>query len=189
MPDAKHDLSYALQNMCPLVIHCQLCPLTFSDESAMSAHYDTAHAQTNSPSPVPSQPDLADQCDTVSPRSEHSCTAHAPTSNSSPPAQPEHSDTGHAETNSQSSPLQSRPERPVVKRSCEVCSITFARMNSLRRHMRTAHSVSDVKDLKCDVCSKYFQNKGNLKTHLSTVHGRGDVRRFLCDVCCKSFCT
>ena len=39
-------LSYiALFQVWPQGIQCQLCPMTFSDQSAINAHYDTAHAQ------------------------------------------------------------------------------------------------------------------------------------------------
>ena len=47
-------------------IQCQLCPMTFSDQSAISAHYDTAHAQRNTrvpPPPRPEHPDAKYPCE------------------------------------------------------------------------------------------------------------------------------
>ena len=41
-------------------IQCQLCHVTFSDHSALSVHYDTAHAQSSS---RPQHPDARYECE------------------------------------------------------------------------------------------------------------------------------
>ena len=47
-------------------VQCQLCPMTFSDQSAISAHYNTVHVRSNTrapPPPRPEHPDAKYPCD------------------------------------------------------------------------------------------------------------------------------
>ena len=45
----------------PPGIQCQICYMTFSDQSAISAHYDTAHAQSSTSKPE--RPDARYECE------------------------------------------------------------------------------------------------------------------------------
>ena len=49
----------------PPGIQCQVCHMTFSDQSAVNAHYDTSHAQSNTRRPParPEHPDARHKCE------------------------------------------------------------------------------------------------------------------------------
>ena len=50
-------LVLCLQVLTPGAIQCQLCHMTFNDQAAISAHYDTAHAHGSS------RPDARHECE------------------------------------------------------------------------------------------------------------------------------
>ena len=166
--------------------------MTFSDQSAMSAHNDKAHApsktkpstKTSTRPPRPEHPYAKHQCDicgrkftTVSSLNLHQRTVH------------HHYNTARVlrSPSAISAPRPLRPEHPNAKHPCVVCGRKFTRACDMRVHLKTVHVVGDVKTFQCDVCFKNFNRKGTLKTHLSIVHRIGDVKIFQCEVCSKMF--
>ena len=129
-------------------VQCQLCPMTFSDQSAISAHYDTAHAQSNPRAPLP-------------PRPEH------------PDAQYPCEFCGRKFTQRQGMRLHVRTVHGVgdVKTfRCDVCSRVFKRKGSLAGHLLTVHGLGDVKSFPCDFCSYVAKRKGDLNIHVRRMH-------------------
>ena len=53
---------------------------------------------------------------------------------------------------------------------CESCGKSFARVENLKRHVKTVHE--GVKDHKYDSCGKSFSQAGILKKHVEINHDR-----------------
>ena len=145
----------------PSCIQCQICYMMFSDQSAISAHYDTAHAQSNTKTlaPRPEHPNARHKCDVcgrkftkISNLGVHIRTVHSVDG-------PSH--------------------------QCEVCGRKFTQKISLRKHLETVHS-ADGPRYKCEVCGKKFTQKGSLSLHLETVHC-ADGTRHECEICGRKF--
>ena len=118
--------------------------MTFNDQSAINAHYDTAHAQSTGHS-RPERPDARHECEVCGRKftvkrslSKHLLAVHG---------------VGGIQTF-----------------QCDVCSQLFREKSSLRRHMAAAHELVDVKTFQCEFCFKVFNQKGNLNRHLRNIH-------------------
>ena len=145
-------------------IQCQLCPMTFSDQSAISAHNDTAHVHSNTrapPPPRPEHPDAKYPCEvcgrkftTSSHMRKHMITVHG---------------IGDVKTF-----------------QCDVCSKTFKEKDKLKRHLSAVHRLGDVTMFLCQLCPKVCMYKSNLKRHIAFVHNI-DAKTFKCDICFKVF--
>ena len=125
-------------------IQCQICHVTFSDQSAISAHYDTAHAQSSS-STKPEHPDARYECEVCGRKftlkfnlKRHVATLHS---------------VGDVKTF-----------------QCDVCSRVFKWKGALTRHFNIVHGVGDIKTFQCDICSRVFKHKSDLKRHIQNVH-------------------
>jgi len=74
--------------------------------------------------------------------------------------------------------------------SCSMCQKSFAKHCWLARHMRVAHSNSDVIGFCCprDTCDRVYVDSRNVKSHVASHH---DDQSFTCTVatCNKSFMT
>ena len=118
--------------------------MTFSDHSAISAHYDTAHAQ--SCRSRPEHPDARHECEVC----------------------------GRKFTEKRSLNLHLKTIHGVgdVKTfQCDVCSQVFKEKGNLKKHLAVVHGFGDVKTFQCELCSKVFNRKGNLNVHVRNVHG------------------
>ena len=148
-----------LQAECPPLIECQLCHMTFSDQSTISTHYDTEHRQ-------PTRRRRAEhgtgnhECDICGKRYSvkqmlniHRASAH-----------------GIGE---------------VPSFQCEHCSRKFNHKGTLKQHLSLIHRKGDVNEYKCDICCKVFNVKGSYNRHMAVAHGVGDWKTFPCDVCGK----
>ena len=134
--------------MWPPGIQCQLCPMTFSNESAISAHYDTAHAPSNTRAPPPPRPEHPD--------ARHPCNV-----------------CGRNFTLKQNLRKHMRTVHKIgdVKTfRCDVCFKSFTQKGSLKLHLSTVHGLGDVSGFSCNQCSYVAGQKGNLKRHLAKVH-------------------
>ena len=160
LQNVLQDLTSAVQS--------QLCPMTFSNQSVISAHFDTAHAQSNNRAPAPPRPEHPDAkhpCEVCGRKFTQSCQMRV------------HMRTVHGVGDAKNF-------------QCDVCSKAFNKKSNLKQHLATVHRLGDVSTFKCDVCTKVFTKctqKGNLKKHLSAVHALGDVITFQCDLCSKVF--
>ena len=116
--------------------------MTFSDSAAISAHYDTAHAQSNS---RPEHPDARYECEVCGRK--FTKKGHLKI----------HLSTVHGVGD-------------VRTFQCDVCSRVFKEKGGLTRHLNTVHAIGDVKTFRCDVCSRVFKEKSNLVRHMNTFH-------------------
>ena len=126
-------------------IQCQICHMTFSDQSAISAHYDTAHAQSSSRPPRPEHPDARYECEVCGRKfirklnlKQHLSSVHG---------------VGDVKTF-----------------QCDVCSYVAKQKGHLKRHLMYVHCIGDVKTFQCHICSRVFKHKHHLKDHLKNVH-------------------
>ena len=144
----------------PPWIQCTSCHMTFSDQSAINAHYVTVHARSNRPG----RPEH--------PNARHSCQ-HCGRKFTTKQHLEIHLSTIHGVGN-------------VTVFQCDRCSKILKTKGALTRHMALVHGVGDVPELMCHLCSKVMRQKGHLRTHLACVHGV-DVQEYRCGFCSKSF--
>ena len=116
--------------------------MTFSDSSAISAHYDTAHAQSSG---RPERADARHECDVCGRKFTEKRSLKR------------HINAIHGDGD-------------VQTFECSVCSKVFNVKGNLTQHLSTVHGVGDVKTFECDVCSKIFNRKSSLTLHLRCVH-------------------
>ena len=90
-------------------IQCQLCHMTFSDQSAINIHYDTAHSQQ--PRQVATYQYPCDLCDKRF-ASKNGLKLHAASA--------------HGVGN-------------VTKNKCDICGREFAQKSTLNRHIKQVH--------------------------------------------------
>ena len=116
--------------------------MTFSNQSAISAHYDTAHAQSSG---KPEHPDARYKCEVCCRKfvdkyvlKKHLSTVHG--------------------------------AGDVKTFQCDSCSRMFKEKSKLKRHISRVHGVGNVETFQCDVCSRVFKDKHDLKRHLKSVH-------------------
>ena len=145
----------------PPGIECQICHMTFSDQSAIIAHYGTKHGQPTrrrrSERGTGSQ-----KCDICgmkfAAKSQlrfHQANAHG---------------------------IDDTP--PSFK--CDLCSRQFNHKTVLKRHLAAVHRQGDVTVFNCEICDKAFGRKDSCERHMAVVHGViGDFKTFVCDVCGK----
>ena len=119
--------------------------MMFSDQSAISAHYDTAHAQSSSRPPRPEHPDARHECEVCGRKfvekyhlKNHLSTVHG---------------VGEVRTF-----------------QCDVCSRVFKEKGALTRHLNIVHGIGDVKTFQCDICSRVYKRKADLNRHITIVH-------------------
>ena len=119
----------------------------FSDQSAISTHYYTAHAFSYRPE----HPDAKHACDVCgrkfmkkSNMRNHLSTVHG---------------VGF-----------------VNIFPCDSCPKIFKHKSVLKSHLAVIHGVGDVKRFECDVCSKVFKEKSKLARHVRLVHAGGKVK-------------
>ena len=132
----------------PPGITCQLCPMVFSDQSAINAHYDTAHTQSSTPRPE--HPDAKLACTMCGRKfvkahhvKRHLATVHG--------------------------------IGDVQSFQCDVCSKPFKEKANLKAHLSRVHGIGNVKTFQCYQCSKTFKHKADLKRHLHGIHGAVNV--------------
>ena len=130
--------------MWPPGIQCQLCPMTFSDQSAISAHYDTAHAPCNT---RPEHPDAKYPCDVCGRKFVYKSDAR------------KHLATVHSVGGLQAF-------------HCDVCSKSFTQKGNLKLHLSDVHGLGDVKTFPCDLCSYVAKRKSDFKRHMRNVHNQ-----------------
>ena len=119
--------------------------MTFIDQSAISAHYDTAHAQSSSRPPRPEHPDARHECEVCGKKfvrnrdkKRHLSTVHG---------------VGDVKTF-----------------QCDVCSRVFKEKGTLTNHLSQVHGIGDVKRFQCDICSRVFKRKADLNRHIQKQH-------------------
>ena len=119
----SHDLATFVCYNChsafqvwPPGIQCQICHVMFSDQSAISAHYDTAHSQSSRP-PRPEHPDARYECEVCGRKftekgnlKKHMSTVHG---------------VGDVKTF-----------------QCDICSRVFKEKSKLARHKKAVHKTS-----------------------------------------------
>ena len=66
---------------------------------------------------------------------------------------------------------------------CEICCKTFENRTYLQRHIRTAHSQSDL-FYPCQHCYKQFKSNALRSNHIKIVHL---INNAACDVCGKVY--
>ena len=124
-------------------IQCQICYMMFSDQSAISAHYDTAHAQRSNRPPRPEHPDARHECEVCGRK--FTAKKHLY----------RHMRTVHRVGD-------------VKTFKCDICSKTFTQKSSLKSHLETVHNSNSR--FRCDICGKGYARKIYLKNHLASVH-------------------
>ena len=92
--------------------------MTFSDQSAISAHYDTAHAQSGGSS-RPEHPDARHECEVCGRKFTEKCSLKR------------HTSTVHGVGD-------------VKTFQCDICSRVFKEKADLTRHLNTVHAIGDV---------------------------------------------
>ena len=130
--------------------------MTFSDQSAISDHYDTAHAQSNTRAPLPPRPEHPD--------AKYPCEV-----------------CGRKFTQSRYMRLHMGTVHGVGEANtfqCNVCAKICTQKSHLKTHLSVMHGIGDVKTFQCDVCSRTFNDKSNLKRHLSRKHKIGNSNKF-----------
>ena len=126
-------------------IQCQICRMMFSDQSAISAHYDTAHAQSSGSRPE--HPDARHECEVCGRKftEKHHLRRHL--------------STVHGVGDFQSF-------------QCNVCSYVSKHKHNLKTHLSRVHGLGGVKTADCEVCSKVFKSKQSLKQHIQRAHSQ-----------------
>ena len=140
-------------------IQCPICHMTFNNESAISAHYDTAHAQTNI---RPEHPDARHKCEFCSRKFTRKSSLNL------------HRRTIHGVGD-------------VKTFQCNFCTKVCKEKGNLKKHLTSVHGVGDVKRFACNVCSKVFKENSDLLKHLANVHSIGDIKYYPCDACSQNF--
>ena len=131
--------------MWPPGIQRQLCPMTFSDQSAISAHYDIAHVRDHNRPQRPEHPDAKYPCGVCGRKFTHISNMR------------KHKRTVHGVGN-------------VKTFQCDVCARVFKTNPHLRRHLSGVHGLGDVKMFPCDLCSYVAKQESDLKKHVRRVH-------------------
>ena len=98
--------------MWPPGIQCQICHMTFNDQSAINAHYDATHALNSSGKRE--HPDARHECDVCARKFVYKCDLKR------------HLSTVHGVGN-------------VTTFKCEVCSKVFNLKFNLTKHLRRVH--------------------------------------------------
>ena len=168
-----------------LAIQCPLCSMTFSDQSAMSAHCDMAHDQSKTECATMLQP----------------THPHAMTESDSL------GEKGQSSTVDDVNPNQCVICFKVCQTKlhlaqhltlmhgagknyqCKVCFKNYKSNGHLKSHTSSVHGIGEIKTFQCSLCPKAFRTKSKLTYHRSTEHRRGNVKKFRCDVCPKVCCT
>ena len=96
----------------PPGIQCQICYMTFSDQSAISAHYDTAHAERGRPE----HSDARYECDVCGRKFTEKCSLKR------------HTSTVHGVGD-------------VKTFECDLCSKVFKEKGNLTKHLRRVHKI------------------------------------------------
>ena len=120
--------------------------MMFCDQSAISAHYDTAHAQSSRPE----HPNARHECEICGRKFTEKWNLKL------------HLRTVHGVGGAESF-------------QCDVCSYVTKRKADLKRHLSSVHGFGDAMTFQCDVCSYATKRKDHLKSHLLRVHGFGYV--------------
>ena len=94
-------------------IQCQICHMMFNDQSAISAHYGTAHAQSGG---RPDHPDARHACEVCGKKvtTKHSLKQHM---------------------------ANTHGIGDVMTFQCDICSKAFNQKSSLLRHLRLKHKL------------------------------------------------
>ena len=135
--------------------------MTFSDQSTISAHYDTEHGQ-------PTRRRRAERG-----TGNHECGI-----------------CGKKYSTKQMLRFHQANMHGLGKVqcfSCDICSRTFNQKGALKTHLSTIHRQGDVIDFNCDICNKVFTRKASCEKHMATVHSVGDWKTHTCEVCGKVF--
>ena len=118
--------------------------MTFSDQSAIGAHYDTAHAQSSSRSRQ-EHPDARHECEVCGRKFTEKGSLKL------------HLSTIHGVGD-------------VKTFQCDVCSRVFKEKGTLTNHLSQVHGIGDVKRFQCDICSRVFKRKADLNRHIQKQH-------------------
>ena len=119
----------------------------FSDQSVISAHYVTAHAQSSSSSSRPEHPDATRECEVCGRKFTNKRNLRR------------HLSTVHGVGDFQSF-------------QCNVCSYVSKHKHNLKTHLSRVHGLGGVKTADCEVCSKVFKSKQSLKQHIQRAHSQ-----------------
>ena len=132
-------------------IQCQLCPMTFSDQSAISVHYDTAHR----PSLLrPEHPEAKHPCEVCGRKFTKSSSMY------------KHMRTVHGVGD-------------VKTFQCDVCSKVFKQKCDLKKHLSTVHGPGDQPSssrIQCQLCSMTFSDQSAISAHYKTAHAQNIIR-------------
>ena len=119
--------------------------MMFSDSTAISAHYDTAHAQSSSSYSRPEHPDARHECEVCGRKF-----------------------TQRAYLNTHLRAVHNVGDTQTFK--CDVCAYVTKYKSDLKRHLSHVHGFGDVQTAQCDICSKIFKSKMRLQQHIRRCH-------------------
>ena len=155
-----------MRRRCYLVCLCMfqecLPGIQFSDQSAISAYYGTAHVQSSTTAPLPPRPEHPD--------ARHECEVCGRT---------------FAFKRNVTRHLRTVHSADGPRHECEVCGRKYTQKGNVSEHLRTVHSADGPRH-QCEVCGRKFTTKSSLMKHLRTIH-IADRPRYQCKVCGRKF--
>ena len=115
----------------------------FADQSAISAHYGTAHAQ----SCRPGHPEARHECEVCGRKFKQKCHLKR-----------------HLRT------VHNVGDTKTFK--CDACAHVTKYKGDLKMHLLHVHGLGDVQTAQCDICNNVFKSKKYLQQHRRNVHNQ-----------------